>query len=175
MAIRIRQGTDSQWENNKSNIVSGEPAITTDTGRFFVGTGSGTYKEFAQKDIGVTTWTPTFTWGTSGNSPTVANVSCAIDTFGNLCCFRGRFQITAMNAPTTATTLRISVPFNIKNSGVGTIGELYPDTGSGFTTKRFLIRGEATYFTVITGAGGGSSSGNMVAGYYSFGFWWYRT
>lgn len=48
MAIQIRRGTNTQWEANKSNIVAGEPAITTDTGRFFVGTGSGTYQEYAQ-------------------------------------------------------------------------------------------------------------------------------
>ena len=48
MAIQIRRGTNAQWESNKSNIVAGEPAITTDTGRFFVGTGSGTYQEYAQ-------------------------------------------------------------------------------------------------------------------------------
>ena len=46
MAIQIRRGTNTQWEGGKSNIVEGEPAITTDTGRFFVGTGTGTYQEF---------------------------------------------------------------------------------------------------------------------------------
>lgn len=46
MAIQIRRGTDSQWESNKTNIVAGEPAVTTDTERFFVGTGSGTFAEF---------------------------------------------------------------------------------------------------------------------------------
>lgn len=49
MAIQIRRGTDSQWESNKSNIVAGEPAITTDTGRLFVGTGTGTYEEYVNK------------------------------------------------------------------------------------------------------------------------------
>ncbi len=47
MAIQIRRGTDANWEANNSNIVEGEPAITTDSGRFFVGTGFGTYAEFA--------------------------------------------------------------------------------------------------------------------------------
>ena len=46
MAIQIRRGTNSQWEGGNQNIVVGEPAITTDTGRFFVGTGTGTYQEF---------------------------------------------------------------------------------------------------------------------------------
>lgn len=46
MAIQIRRGTDAQWESNKTNIVAGEPAVTLDTGRFFVGTGSGTYEEY---------------------------------------------------------------------------------------------------------------------------------
>ena len=50
MAIQIRRGTEAQWESNKSHIVEGEPAVTTDTGRFFVGTGSGTYAEFPNTD-----------------------------------------------------------------------------------------------------------------------------
>ena len=47
MAIQIRRGTNTDWEANKSNIVSGEPAIATDTERVFVGTGSGTFAELA--------------------------------------------------------------------------------------------------------------------------------
>lgn len=47
MAIQIRRGTDANWEANNSNIVEGEPAITTDSERFFVGTGEGTFAEFA--------------------------------------------------------------------------------------------------------------------------------
>lgn len=50
MAIQIRRGTNAQWESNKSHIEAGEPAVTTDTGRFFVGTGSGTYAEFPNTD-----------------------------------------------------------------------------------------------------------------------------
>lgn len=173
MAIRIRQGTDSQWENNKSNIVSGEPAITTDTGRFFVGTGTGTYKEFAPIEITNVAWTPTFTWGNSGYSPTVANISCVIDTFGKLCCFRGRFQITALNTPPSGYSLQISTPFETKNSGVGTIGELYPPAESGIT-ERLLIRGIQSGFIVINGPGGANSASVFKTGYYSFGFWWYR-
>ena len=46
MAIQIRRGTNAQWESNNGNIVSGEPAIATDTKRFFVGTGTGTFAEF---------------------------------------------------------------------------------------------------------------------------------
>ena len=50
MAIQIRRGTDSGWESNNSNIVAGEPAITTDTGRFFVGVDDGEFVEFASKN-----------------------------------------------------------------------------------------------------------------------------
>ena len=46
MAIQIRRGTNAQWEAQNGNIVSGEPAIATDTKRFFVGTGTGTFAEF---------------------------------------------------------------------------------------------------------------------------------
>lgn len=47
MAIQIRRGTQAQWEAEKSNIVAGEPAIATDTGNVYVGTGNGTYTELA--------------------------------------------------------------------------------------------------------------------------------
>ena len=51
MAIQIRRGTNANWESNYSNIVDGEPAITLDTGRFMVGTGSGIFSEFANIEI----------------------------------------------------------------------------------------------------------------------------
>ena len=38
MAIRMRYGTDAEWEAGKSNLVTGEPAVTTDTERAFIGT-----------------------------------------------------------------------------------------------------------------------------------------
>ena len=47
MAIQIRRGTDANWESNYSNIVSGEPAITTDSERFLVGTSAGEFAEFS--------------------------------------------------------------------------------------------------------------------------------
>ena len=47
MAILIRRGTDAQWESNNSNIAQGEPAIAYDTGRFFCGTGTGTFVELS--------------------------------------------------------------------------------------------------------------------------------
>ena len=50
MAIQIRRGTDSGWESNNSNIVAGEPAVTTDTERFFVGVDSGEYMELVNID-----------------------------------------------------------------------------------------------------------------------------
>lgn len=51
MAIQIRRGTNANWESNYSNIVDGEPAITTDTERFMVGTSSGAFAEFANVGI----------------------------------------------------------------------------------------------------------------------------
>ena len=51
MAIQIRRGTNTEWESNNSNIVVGEPAIATDAERFFVGTASGDFAEFANLDI----------------------------------------------------------------------------------------------------------------------------
>lgn len=47
MAIQIRRGSESDWESTNENIVAGEPAIALDTERFFIGTGSGTFAEFA--------------------------------------------------------------------------------------------------------------------------------
>ena len=51
MAIQIRRGTNAQWESNNSNIIAGEPVVTMDTERLFIGTGAGAYAEFA--NIGV--------------------------------------------------------------------------------------------------------------------------
>lgn len=51
MAIQIRRGTNANWESNYSNIVDGEPAITTDTERFMVGTSSGAFAEFANVEV----------------------------------------------------------------------------------------------------------------------------
>ena len=51
MAIQIRRGTNANWESNYSNIVSGEPAITTDSERFLVGTSAGTFAEFANVEV----------------------------------------------------------------------------------------------------------------------------
>lgn len=47
MAIQIRRGSNATWEANKSNIVVGEPAVTTDTKRAFIGTSTGHYMELA--------------------------------------------------------------------------------------------------------------------------------
>ena len=51
MAIQIRRGTDSGWESNNSNIVAGEPAVATDTERFFVGVDSGEYMELSNINL----------------------------------------------------------------------------------------------------------------------------
>ena len=45
MAIQFRRGTESEWDENKNNIVAGEPVITIDTGKLFVGT---THENFVQ-------------------------------------------------------------------------------------------------------------------------------
>lgn len=50
MAIQIRRGTESGWETNYTDVVVGEPVLATDTERFFIGTGTGTFAEFANID-----------------------------------------------------------------------------------------------------------------------------
>ncbi len=47
MAIQVRRGTNAEWENTNQNIVAGEPAVALDSERFFVGTGAGTFAEYA--------------------------------------------------------------------------------------------------------------------------------
>lgn len=46
MAIQFRRGTDAEWKDNKNNIVAGEPVITLDTGKLFVGVGDSTSIQF---------------------------------------------------------------------------------------------------------------------------------
>lgn len=50
MAIQIRRGTESGWETNYTDVVVGEPVLATDTERFFIGTGTGTFAEFSNID-----------------------------------------------------------------------------------------------------------------------------
>lgn len=50
MAIQFRRGTQVQWDANNSNIVAGEPAVTTDTKKMYVGTADGEYFEIASKE-----------------------------------------------------------------------------------------------------------------------------
>ena len=50
MAIQIRRGLNSAWESNSGDVVVGEPVLATDTERFFIGTGTGTFAEFANID-----------------------------------------------------------------------------------------------------------------------------
>ena len=50
MAIQIRRGLNSAWVSNSGDVVVGEPVIATDTERFFIGTGTGTFAEFANID-----------------------------------------------------------------------------------------------------------------------------
>ena len=45
MALQIRYGTDTEFESGKSNILSGEMGITTDTERSVVGVDDGEYME----------------------------------------------------------------------------------------------------------------------------------
>ena len=51
MAIQIRRGTDANFNANYSNLVDGEPIITTDTERFAVGVANGTFAEFANVEL----------------------------------------------------------------------------------------------------------------------------
>ena len=51
MAIQIRRGTNSQWENGKSSIINGEPVVITDSKRFFIGTANGEYSEFSNINL----------------------------------------------------------------------------------------------------------------------------
>lgn len=55
MAIQFRKGIKSDFEENKSSIVAGEPVLTTDTEELFIGTGNGEYIEVASKDYVDTT------------------------------------------------------------------------------------------------------------------------
>ena len=84
MAIQIRRGTDSGWESNNSNIVAGEPAITTDTGRFFVGTDTGEFVEM----VNIDTIAPAYDSSTSYN-------------VGDYCVYQGKLYV--CNSATTGS------------------------------------------------------------------------
>lgn len=79
MAIQIRRGTDAGFEANKSNIVAGEPVVTTDTGRIIVGTGNGTYTEAITQgaDLNANSLTVTTTITASGDITSSGNITAA--------------------------------------------------------------------------------------------------
>lgn len=124
-------------------------------------------------EVKTQTWTPTFKWSTAETSPTVANSNCYIDKIGNLYCFRGRFQITAVNAPSANDMLVFGTPFGLKNSGVATVGELiYTDKT---ISAPLLFRVSSAQVLYVTGGtGGGNSSQYFKTGYYSFCFFWFK-
>ena len=62
MAIQIRRGLNSAWESNSGDVVVGEPVLATDTERFFIGTGTGTFAEFANIDNLAPTYDSSVQW-----------------------------------------------------------------------------------------------------------------
>ena len=50
MAIQIRRGTDAQFEVMKSQLIEGEPTMTTDTKRMMVCVATNTFAELANID-----------------------------------------------------------------------------------------------------------------------------
>lgn len=149
MAIQIRRGTESAWNSNKSNIVAGEPAIATDTGRLFVGTGTGTYAEFPN-----TTNTGVRNLGqiSAGNSKTITIPSshfCLIVLHGVYasltailevyCNSSGTVSVRLMAVPSTATQQKFTTSTatnsltisNTDSSGsIATIEYIGTDSGS---------------------------------------------
>lgn len=124
-------------------------------------------------EVKTQTWTPTFNWSSGGTAPTVSNIVCYIDTIGNLCCFRGRFNITNLNTPSTSGNLTLSIPFRIKDGSVATIGELQQNN-LGITAGLFFRTYGVSEFHIVAHAGGGYSSPVLKTGYYAFSFFWFK-
>lgn len=113
-------------------------------------------------------YTPTFTWTGTSTGPTVTVNSCTAISYGKMIQISCRFSITELNAPSSATTLSISLPQGVsaQTSG-GILGELYHAGATNDTN--FLIQcNTATALRVVTGTGLGSVSDRLTAQSYGF-------
>lgn len=133
------------------------------------------YTENKINDYVASTWTPTFGWSNEGVGPTVANISCNVKKIGPLYCFGGRFQITDLGSQPSNSTMTITTPFQVKNGGVATIGELFPQSGMNLTSQLlFRTSSDGQIFYIVDGAGAGYSASKLKTGYYSFSFFWIK-
>lgn len=124
-----------------------------------------------QSALGITTtsgtYTPTIAWSTSG-SPTVATGG----TYqwirsGNVMMIHGRFNITALNAPSTAGGLTITLPSGISVvNSVAAVGALYKtySANADFVGRVASASGPIEFST----SAGGSISGAMQTGWHNF-------
>ena len=119
-------------------------------------------------------WTPSFSWSTGSTAPTVNNIECYIShVFGDLYCFRGRFNLANLNGATNAT-MYMSTPFGLRNSNTSAIGQLWVDTSTITLPLLFRVGSDNRLF-IQSGAAGGYSSGTLKASYYyTFCFYWFR-
>jgi hypothetical protein len=124
-----------------------------------------------QDALGITTtsgtYTPTISWSSSG-SPTVASGgSYQWIRSGNVMMIHGRFNITALNAPSTAGMLNISLPSGISVvNSVAAVGALYKtySTSADFVARVSSASGPISFGT----SAGGNISGIMETGFHNF-------
>ena len=83
MSISVRKGTNAEWEANKSNIITGEPVITTDSKRAFYGTDTGQYMELSNIDLVAAQYNSSITYNR-----------------GNYCIYQGKLYVCKSNGIT---------------------------------------------------------------------------
>lgn len=115
---------------------------------------------------GTGSWKPTISWGTTG-APTVADNGNVFEwwTFGNVLFLHGRFNITAVNAPSTAAQLEITAPPDLSPWSSAVASGCCMKTYS--TAQDYAVRFNSNKIQIGTAAAG-AISGVVQTGWHSF-------
>lgn len=129
---------------------------------------SGLTDEIAKQTPLIGSYTPEFSWQSGATPPTVDNVQFRYIRVGHLLFVNGRFQITAVNAPSTATYLNLTLPagINAASPGVGIAGWVLSTAD---TVKPFNIRAASSgnKISISWKATGGNTSTQLTEDYYN--------
>ena len=130
---------------------------------------TGLTDEIANETPLIGSYTPEISWASEATpGPVTDNVSFRYMRIGHLLFINGRFQITAVNAPSTATYLSISIPTGFNTSGSAGVGISGWVITTADTLKPFNVRlGSNGKIAVSYKATGTNSSNQLEADYYN--------
>ena len=163
----ILQGYRTVAGSRVSNILS---LLVDSSGNQYVNLNQSAW----QDALGITptysttgTYTPTFSWSTSGAPTIESGGSYQWIRSGDVMMIHGRFNITALNAPSTAGLLYITLPSGISVvQSVAGVGQLMCSYSH---TYDFVCRVATADGPIgVSTAGGAAISGSMQTGWHNF-------